>query len=67
MPFRGEGAGFGATLNAIVPSPWPLPLPLIVTHATFVAAAHEQSRAAVTATVALPPDASNEPGALADT
>jgi hypothetical protein len=63
-PLRAAGAGFAATVNGIVALPWPLRLPDTVTHETLAATDHAQSRAVVTDTVPLPPEASNDPGAL---
>src|SRR5262249_46341835 len=62
-PLRVAGAGFAATVNDTDASPCPFRSPVIVTHVTVVATDHVQSRAAVTARVPLPPDASKVPGA----
>lgn len=43
-PERGDGAGFGATVKGIAPSPWPPRSPAIDTHVVSVAIDHVQSR-----------------------
>jgi hypothetical protein len=60
-PRRNSGSGFAVALNSTTPSPWPFAPVLIVSHVPSTDADHAHSRAAVTATEALPPSAGNGP------
>jgi hypothetical protein len=55
VPRRVDGSTLGATRNAIVPSPCPLPPEVIDSHGALLAAVHVHSRFVVTVAVPAPP------------
>jgi hypothetical protein len=57
VPVREAVAGFGATVNVIVPLPEPLAPAVIVIHAALLVAAQLQPVPAVIMTVPVPPEA----------
>ena len=67
-PRRTTGSGLATASNCTVPSPWPLPPALIVSQGFSDDAVQAHSRAAVTATPPVPPEAGTGPsGPATDT
>jgi hypothetical protein len=61
---RDAGTGFAATVNGIVPSPWPPASLPIETQAALLVIDHVQSREVATVSDPWPPLAANDVGAL---